>query len=103
MIQTILLLFIFNLLLTYFSGTDLGWWSLTLSGGGFNSLKWLSVIPVAVYSNADVFKKTNNPPTVGCLYFFFGRMLQLPTQRSSQKVSVLKKIKISQVYTDGLI
>jgi hypothetical protein len=61
MIQTILLLFIFNLLLTYFSGTDLGWWSLTLSGGGFNSLKWLSVIPVAVYSNADVLKKTINP------------------------------------------
>ena len=56
--QTILLLFIFNLLLTYFYGTDSGWWSLTLSGGGFNSLKWLTVIPVAVYSNADVLKKT---------------------------------------------
>ena len=56
--QTILLLFIFNLLLTYFYGSDSGWWSLTLSGGGFNTLKWLSIIPVAVYSNADVLKKT---------------------------------------------
>ena len=61
-----------------------------------SSLSILSIVPVVVYSNADILKTTIPPESsIRGTYFFMGL-------RSSEKM-VLKTIKKKQVYTVGLI